>query len=170
MHLAPRGVALMLLVAGLIALGSAGAASAQEYSGQSDRLSTSRSASPGGSLDVSGSGFKADTVVNLALANRSTGEALDLGTLAADAAGVVTGSISLPDGLDPGTYTVTATGVTGDGATRVLSTDLEVAAGIVEPEQAGELFLWIAVGLAGTATAGSVWLLATRRHSVEATG
>jgi hypothetical protein len=160
---------------GLIAfavLVPAGAAVAQEYGGPTGELTVTGSAVPGGALQVSGEGFVAGSVVYVMLSAEATGEAVDLGTLATDSSGAFSGTVILPDGVVPGTYTLSATGVTPDGATRVASADVEVAS-ILGPTQPGEaagglsrtgwilLIAGIAV-LAGALVGGGWWLFGVR--------
>lgn len=155
-----------------------GAAAAQEYGGSTGELTVTGSAAPGGALQVSGEGFVAASVVYVTLTAEATGEVIDLGTLETDSAGAFAGMVTLPDSVVPGTYQLSATGVTPDGATRVVSADVEVTSAL-EPTQPGESpgglsgtgwFLLIG-GIALTLSAlsaGGWWLFWVRpRRSLE---
>ena len=95
---------------------------AQEYAQETGDLELTKSIV----LTISGDGFVGDSVVFLALTLDGTDEVIDLGTLDTDPAGAFSGSITLPSDLAPGTYTISATGVTEDGATRVLSATISI--------------------------------------------
>ena len=97
-------------------------ASAQEYAQETGDLELTKSIV----LTISGDGFVGDSVVFLSLTLDGTNEVIDLGTLDTDSTGAFSGSITLPDDLAPGTYTISATGVTEDGATRVLSATVSI--------------------------------------------
>ena len=125
---------------GLIAfavLVPAGAAVAQEYGGSTGELTVTGSAAPGGALQVSGEGFVAASVVYVALTAEATGEIVDLGALETDSSGAFSGTVTLPDGVVPGTYSLSAAGVTADGATRVVSANVDVVS-VLGPTQPGE--------------------------------
>ncbi len=79
-------------------------------------------------LTLSGDGFVGDSVVLVSLTTDGTDESIDLGTLATDSTGAFSGSVALPEGVGISAITLTATGVTEDGATRVLSAELSTAA------------------------------------------
>jgi len=105
-----------VIVVGILA--GASTAVAQEYGESRGSLGV------GHRLEVSGSGFSANSAVRIELVNDDTGETTDLGTVTSDGTGTLAGSVALPEGLAPAMYTLTATGVTGDGVTRVLSVAL----------------------------------------------
>jgi len=116
-----RASALAVVFGSMILVGilaGASTAAAQEYGESRGRLGV------GHRLEVSGSGFSANSAVRVELVNEGTGETTALGTVTSDGAGTLAGSVALPDGLAPGAYTLTAAGVTADGLTRVLSADL----------------------------------------------
>lgn len=104
------------------AISSIALAAAQEYAQETGDLELTKSIV----LTISGDGFVGDSVVFLALTLDGTDEVIDLGTLDTDPTGAFSGSITLPDDLAPGTYTISATGVTEDGATRVLSATISI--------------------------------------------
>jgi hypothetical protein len=76
-------------------------------------------------LRVSGDGFSPGSEVRIQLTRNDTGETTNLGAAATDRGGTLAASVALPEGLEPGTYVLTATGVTTDGLTRTLSTELQ---------------------------------------------
>lgn len=113
---------LAAVVAGTAALGVLAAAStalAQQYGESVGDLNV------GYYLTVSGDGFSADSDVRIELVKSDTGDTTDLGAVAADHGGALAASIALPEGLEPGTYVLTAKGVTADGLTRMLSIELQ---------------------------------------------
>ncbi len=114
-----RLAAVILLIIGSAALTAAPLAFAQEYAQETGDLELTRPKV----LTLSGDGFVADSVVFLTLTATGTDQVIDLGTLETDSTGAFSGSITLPDDLEPGMYTLSATGVTEDGATRVLSAE-----------------------------------------------
>ncbi len=65
-----------------------------------------------------------DSVVYVTLIPADGSDEIDLGTLSTDEAGRFSGELTIPTGLEPGAATVAATGVTSEGATRVLSTQI----------------------------------------------
>lgn len=164
-----------LVAGGLIAfavLVPAGAAVAQEYGGSTGELAVAGPVIPGGPLEVSGGGFIAGSLVYVTLSAEATGEVVDLGTLETDSSGAFSGTVTLPEGVVPGMYTLSATGVTADGATRVVSANVDVAS-VLGPTQPGEdagglsragwilLIAGIAV-LAGALVGGGWWLFGVR--------
>jgi len=146
-------------------------AAAQEY-GESHGTLVVRQ-----SLEVSGEGFTANSAVKMQLRAPGTGETTDLGTLTSDGGGGMTGSITLPDGLTPGAYTLTATGVTPEGTTRVLSASVEIP-GVgaelapVQPSAGMPAWLLALLPLLGLlAVGGGGWWFAIgrrRRHAEPA--
>ncbi len=113
-------------------------------------------------LEVSGDGFSPGSTVKVELRNGDTGEVIDLGFLTGDDAGRLRGAIALPEGLAGGGYTLTATGVTPDGATRVLSAELQLPGlktGETPPEPSDGMPVWLVVLLAalGPVLAGGAW-------------
>ena len=114
-----RLAAVILLIIGSAALTAAPLAFAQEYAQETGDLELTRPKV----LTLSGDGFVADSVVFLTLTATGTDQVIDLGTLETDSTGAFSGSITVPDDLEPGMYTLSATGVTEDGATRVLSAE-----------------------------------------------
>jgi hypothetical protein len=166
-----------LVAGGLIAfavLVPAGAAVAQEYGGSTGELPVAGPVIPGGPLEVSGGGFVAGSVVYVTLTAEATGEVVDLGALQTDSSGAFSATVTLPGSVVPGTYTLSATGVTEDGATRVLSSDVDVVS-VLGPTQPGEApggwssGRWILL-IAGTVVlisalaGGAWWLFGVRRR------
>lgn len=97
-------------------------AQAQEYGESLDDLALPDPGpySPGDTVSFSGDGFRPDSDVYLTLLAATDGAVTDIGVVTADSAGSIAGPFEVPlvgDGL----YTVSATGVTPDGATRILS-------------------------------------------------
>ena len=129
------------------------AAVAQEYVGEAGDLDVTMSETP----TLSGSGFAANSIVFLTLTVNVTGEVIDLGTLETDSMGAFSTSVAMPDGLEPGTSTLTATGVTPDGASRVLSANVTTA------EDSGPPVLILIVGIAVLIVAIGGWWQLKRR-------
>ncbi len=117
-----RSAVLGLLILGSILLTVAPLASAQEYAQETGDLELTSSLV----ITFSGDGYAADSSVLLTLTQDDSDGAIDLGTLEVDSEGILSGTITLPDGLSPGTYTLAATGLTEDGATRVLSASVAI--------------------------------------------
>jgi hypothetical protein len=135
-------VVLVGAVMTLAILVSAPTVAAQEYGESRGNLTV------GQFLELSGDGFSANSAVKVQLMNPGTGETIDLGTLTSDDAGRLAGSLTLPVGLGAGTYTLAATGVTRDGATRILSAGLQIPGAAVDEvpcEPAGRLPVWLLV-------------------------
>lgn len=159
-------VAVCLIAAG--GLSRASSAGAQEYGESSGSLAiTSRV-----SLEVSGVGFMADSEAKMVL---TLGDVrIDLGSLPIDASGGLAGALALPDGLEPGTYLLSATGVTPDGSTLVLSADVAIGTGeaLEEPTPSSGgaptplVFLTIVLGLA-LVTTSLGWWRASRARGPE---
>lgn len=140
------------------------AASGQQYGESHGALAVTQS------LKVSGDGFTALSAVKVQLANPDNGETIDLATLTSDRAGGLAGSIALPDGLVPGTYRLTATGVTPEGATRVLSASVQLpgvsaAPEPVEPVGGTPLWLLVLLPILGllVGTGAGWWFAVARR-------
>jgi len=110
-------VLVSMAVLGILA--GASSAAAQEYGESVGDLIV------GYHLTVSGDGFRADSEVRIELVKNDTGDTTDLGAVATDHGGALAASVALPEGLEPGTYVLTATGVTADGLTRMLSIELQ---------------------------------------------
>ena len=117
-----RLAAVILLIIGSAALTAAPLAFAQEYAQETGDLELTRPKV----LTLSGDGFVADSVVFLTLTATGTDQVIDLGTLETDSTGAFSGSITLPDDLEPGIHMISATGVAADGATRVLSVEVSI--------------------------------------------
>lgn len=115
-----RRLTLWSLVVALV--WTAAPAAAQEYAQETGDLEFTLSLV----VDFSGDGYAADSTVLLTLVPEGSDGATDMGTLEVDSTGAFTGSITLPDGLAPGRYMLAATGVTEDGATRILSAGITI--------------------------------------------
>jgi hypothetical protein len=157
-------VGLVTLTVSVVAAGG----SAQEYGESRGTLAVTHS------LEVSGDGFSPSSAVTVELRSSSTDEAVDLGTLTADGTGRLEGSINLPGSLAPGPYALTATGVTPEGATRILSAGVQVPGLDTQPapvEPAPGIPVWLlallpVLGLLLVGGAGW-WLAAARRRQDE---
>lgn len=114
-----------LLMVGSVAL-SVGPAVAQEYAPETGDLEVEVTKPI--ILTLSGDGFVGDSIVLITLTANGTGTVIDLGTLDTNPRGAFSGSITLPEGLVAllNGYTISAIGVTEDGATRVLSAEVSV--------------------------------------------
>lgn len=162
---------LLALAASALALGSLAmpsSAAAQEYGESVGDLTV------GYFLTVSGDGFSADSQVRIELAKGDTGDTTDLGAVAADPGGKLAASIPLPEGLEPGMYVLTATGVTADGLTRMLSIELQspFSGALPEPGQPSGLQPALTAGLSVLAlvlAGGGGWyfVLARKRRTGE---
>lgn len=121
-------VKILALAVGLLVV-LAPAALAQEYGPANGDLGVpAGNYGAGDAIELSGQGFLPDSEVLLALSANATGDSFDLGTAATDSAGALSTSVSIPAGLAPGEYTVSAVGVTPDGATLTLAGAVNVAA------------------------------------------
>ncbi len=111
-----------LLIIGSVCLTVAPVAVAQEYAQETGDLELTKNLI----LTLSGDGFVGDSVVFVTVTANGTDEVIDLGTLEVDSTGAFSGLITLPDDLEPGVHTISATGVTEDGATRVLLVEVSI--------------------------------------------
>jgi hypothetical protein len=100
---------------------TAPAASAQEYATETGELDLEVAVEI--MVTLSGEGFVADSVVYV-VAVTADGDEFELGTLPTDDQGRFFGEILLPADLAGTSFTISATGVTAVGATRVLSAAL----------------------------------------------
>jgi hypothetical protein len=78
-------------------------------------------------IPLDGSGFAADSAVEVSLLANDIGEVSSLGTVAVDEDGNLDEPVLLSESVAPGTYTLSASGDTVDGGVRVLSAALNVA-------------------------------------------
>jgi hypothetical protein len=107
---------------GVMALGST--ARAQNYPVQTAPLAvSSTTTSPGGSVQISGSGFVPGTTVQLLLFSSP----VSLGTVQANGAGAITASVTIPANTPPGQHTLQAVGQAGSGGTLTLMAQIMVA-------------------------------------------
>jgi hypothetical protein len=144
-----------------VVVGAAATATAEEYGGSTGDLTASRSRV----FAVSGDGFAPGSVVMVSLRDEATGAETDLGALQTDANGAVVGSVTLPDGLTPGRYTLSTTGVTADGTTRVLSAQVDLSDESADCGCSGASpLLWVLVALAALAVVGAGWCIFGRRR------
>ncbi len=119
-----RSVRRGLIAAALISLLAAPAVQAQQYENETGDLDLEVTVTV--TVALSGRGYVADSVVYVTITPIDGGEEIELGTIPTDDQGRFFGEIMLPDGLEPGTYRIAATGVTSQGATRVLSVHVGV--------------------------------------------
>ena len=89
---------------------------------------------PGDAPSFSGEGFLPGSDVSMTLLANADGAITDMGVVTADAAGAIVGAFVVPLDASDGTYTVSATGVAADGATRILSARIVVVATQEVPE------------------------------------
>jgi len=141
------------------------AALAQQYEGETDTLDVSTlEPVPGGAVTISGSGFAPGSDVTITI--ESTPQTLT--TVSADADGAFTATVQIPADLSTGSHMLKATGVTPDGATLVLSTEVTVAGTGAELAETGEgvprTVLIVAAALAGVLLLGTVGLFVRARH------
>jgi hypothetical protein len=118
---ARRGIfALVGVCLASVVLALAPAAGAQNYEQETGDLDLTLSFV----ITIAGDGFVPGSVVYVTITPQNEIEGVDLGTIDVGANGAFSGTITLPDDLPEGAYVVATTGVTPDGATRVLSTGL----------------------------------------------
>jgi len=96
-------------------------AAAQEYATETGDLELETTITV--TITLSGDGFVPNSIVFVTAT--IDGVEIELGTIPTDELGAFAGEIVLPGDLEPGTYTIVATGVTEVGATRVLTSSLE---------------------------------------------
>ncbi len=114
------GIALVALVGGLFA--SAAHAAPYTPNGRAD-ISTSAPA-PGGSIEVTGGGFKAGSTVQVVIYS----DPVNLGSARANAAGEVSLDVTIPASFAPGSqHTIQLQGIDPSGAVRVLSHEVTIA-------------------------------------------
>lgn len=106
-------------------------------------------AEPGGTITLTGTGFMPNSEVTLEVLGVNL-ERISLGTVMTDANGNFSVEVTLPDGLPPGQYTITATGIDPFGNERVLS--IVVTVGSEAPSSGGG-----APAVGGTRTARTGW-------------
>lgn len=159
----------MLAAVGVLALGAAPAMA--QYPPEEGGLTLSTdSAAPGGTVDVSGSGFKAFSTVTLTIT--CPGEEADsLGTTTADSSGDISETVTLPSDLEDGTCTIKASGVAPDDSVHELTADITIDSTLVEtggPEEGGITAGALAGILAGIVVlAGAIVALARPRREEE---
>ena len=121
-------VRLTVVVGSLFVLVAVGAslaapeAAAQQYAesqGALDEVPTS--AEKGSAVPLRGDGFAPNSTVEVLLIVNASGEALGPGIAAVDDQGILATALALPETLEPGTYTIRASGIAVDGGSRVLS-------------------------------------------------
>lgn len=113
----------------VLAAAVAAPAMAVSYGGEiSTSTSTPRA---GGSVDASGSGFKAVSKVKVTLtpfvrSGNVAGSSISLGTVTASSEGTASGSFKIPSSTTPGDYTMLMTGVAPDDSVLELSSTLTI--------------------------------------------
>jgi hypothetical protein len=111
------------------------AAHAQQYEDESGPLDLQVTVTV--TITLSGDGFVRESVVYVTLTSPEADEPIDLGTIPTDDQGRFFGEITLAATLENGEYMISATGVTSQGATRVLSTPIVIGTdeiALVEPD------------------------------------
>ena len=158
------GVALSLLP---------GVAGSQEYPIQTGSLFVSDpTVTPGQAIQISGSGFVPGASVALTLESTQ----ISLGTTAANGAGAIDTTVTIPTSTAPGTHTLKATGAAAGGGTLVLSATITVVGGAGAPGAAGRGFLAFTGGqvlvagaiATGLLALGAASLMASRRRARRA--
>jgi hypothetical protein len=119
-----RSVMLALIVWGLMVVSPA--AIAQEY-GESlgDLAPLPALVADAETVPLQGSGFAAGSTVEISLMSNETGEVVSLGVATTESSGDLDASVSVPEGLAPGAYTISVSGEAVDGGTRVLTGSLQ---------------------------------------------
>lgn len=148
-------IALLLLVA-CVVLGTS-TAFAQTYGSETGTLDVSQDGGAAAtSVRLAGSGFAPGSNVNFSLLAANGADVIDLGEASADSDGEVDWESSLPSDLEDGAYEVRAEGVTLDGASLLLTGDVEVgAAGEGESSDTGSsVWWWVGGGVLLLAAAG----------------
>jgi methionine-rich copper-binding protein CopC len=110
-------------------------AHAQQYEDESGPLDVQVTVTV--TVALAGDGFVRESVVYVTLVSPDADDPIDLGTIPTDDQGRFFGEITLEATLESGDYTIVATGVTGQGATRVLSTPITIGTdeiSLTEPE------------------------------------
>ena len=144
-----RRAVVSLLIIGSVCLTVAPVAVAQEYAQETGDLELTKNLI----LTLSGDGFVGDSVVFVTVTANGTDEVIDLGTLEVDSTGAFSGLITLPDDLEPGIHTISATGVTVDGATRVLSVEVSIGGDVTTGSTTTTTTTTTAVDTTATASA-----------------
>lgn len=97
-------------------------AAAQQYDASQGALEeVPASAGKGGSVPLRGDGFAPNSTVEVLLVVDASGETMGPGLAAVDDRGILATALALPESLEPGSYTIQASGVAVDGGSRVLS-------------------------------------------------
>lgn len=158
-----RRLGAIIIAAGALLLLLVGPAQAQDpYSGTLTGGGGRGSAvAPGSTHTVSGGGYAPGATVTFTI------DGITLGTAVAGADGVATLSFTVPD-LDPGCYTVTASGAGAQGGTRVNSTSLCIAGAGRTLATTGPEHLWRNVGIGGILVViGTALIVTIRRRRVS---
>lgn len=110
----------ILMMAGALVLLTAAPAAAQYAGDTGEAQVDDTTVEPGESFEFSGAGFASGSQVQATLGT------VVLGTFQANDAGRVAGTATVPESVEPGTYTFRLTGQDADGGTRVLSATIQV--------------------------------------------
>lgn len=118
----------------------------------------------GGSLTVSGDGFKPLSSVSVQLHSTP----VSLGTLNSDSSGSVDGAVKIPDSVPVGTHELELSGFNADGMPRVLTATVQIGSESVSSSGMSGWF-WVGVGLLVIVLAVVAALVArSSRHSRQA--
>jgi hypothetical protein len=118
----------------------------------------------GGSLTVSGDGFKPLSSVSVQLHSTP----VSLGTLNSDSSGSVDGAVKIPDSVPVGTHELELSGFNADGMPRVLTATVQIGSKSVSSSGMSGWF-WVGVGLLVIVLAVVAALVArSSRHSRQA--
>lgn len=90
------------------------------------------SAEAGGSFPLRGAGFAPNSTIEVLLVQNASGQEVGPGTATADDSGTLATGVALPPDLEPGPYTLTASGIAVDGGSRVLAADLQIQGDLEE--------------------------------------
>lgn len=164
-----------LIVALFLVLGASAAQAQGQYNGDDGPLDTSGTATPGGSITISGACYAANADVEISV------DGTVVKTVKADADGRFSTSVTIPANAT-GSVVIRASGLTSDGATCVLSTTVQVSAAGTTARQAPSSSGGTRLPVTGTevtpgfvitalvllAVGGAMVLIARRRRTTSA--
>jgi hypothetical protein len=159
-----RKVAFIAVVAGL-ALGLGPAAPAFAYGPNAPAIQANTSSTtPGGSVDVTGSGFCLNCTITLTLHSNP----VTLGTTTSDGNGSFSTSVSIPSGTEPGSHAIVATDPDGDSASTAIlvsaTTGPTIAASSGLAFTGADIAALSAIGAVALAVGGMLILTGRRRR------
>lgn len=155
----------LTLVGVFVTLGSlAGTASAQQYPAETGNLQTDKTVvRPGEPITVTGGGFARNSTVTI------TFDTVVLGTTVTRSDGTFSTTVTIPANATPGRHTLAAVGTAPNGASRRLTSSIEVLGttaqrGGILPRTGNGLTPPLAASAVLLLGVGSVAVVATRRR------